>query len=105
MYLEEPRLYKKQNSKLEVLSWWKEHYNQFPDLSLMARDLMSIPITTVAFESSFSTGKKILTLYRSRHLLENVEATLCTKIWLYGFEGNLNFFFLYSHNYTILILY
>ena len=50
---------------------------------------MSIPITIVAFESSFSTGKKILTLYRSRLLPENVEATLCTKSWLYGFEGNL----------------
>ena len=60
MYLEEPRLDKKQNSKLEVLSWWKEHYNQFPDLSLMARDLMSIPITTVASESSLALGKKFL---------------------------------------------
>ena len=29
LYLEEPRLDKKQNSKLEVLSWWKDHYNQF----------------------------------------------------------------------------
>ena len=89
LYLEEPRLDKKQNSKLEVLSWWKEHYNRFPELSLMARDLMSIPITTFASESSFSTGKKILTPYRSRLLLENVEVTLCTKSWLYGFEGNL----------------
>ena len=41
LYLEENRLGKKQNLKLEVLSWWKEHYNQFPKFSLMARDLMS----------------------------------------------------------------
>ena len=91
MYLVEPRLNKKQNSKLEVLSWWKEHYNRFPELSLMARDLMSIPITTVAFVSSFSTGKKILTPYQSRLLSENVEVTLFTKSWLYEFEGNLIF--------------
>ena len=103
MYLEEPRLDKKQNSKLKVLSWWKEHYNRFPELSLIAQDLMSIPITTVASKSSFSIGKKILTPYRSRLLPENVEATLCTKSWLYRFEGNLIFF--YSHNYKILILY
>ena len=58
LYLEEPRLDKKQNSKLEVLSWWKEHYNRFPELFLMAWDLMSIPIITVVSESSFSTEKK-----------------------------------------------
>ena len=58
LYLEEPRLSKKKNSKLEVLSWWKENYNRFPMLSLMAQDLMSIPITTVASKSSFSIGKK-----------------------------------------------
>ena len=52
-------------------------------------DLMSIPINTIAFESSFSTGKKILTPYQSRFLPKNVEVTLCTKSWLYGFEGNL----------------
>ena len=95
MYLEEPRLNKKKNSKLEVLSWWKEHYNRFLELSLMARDLRIIPIATGAFESSFNTGKKIPTLYRSRLLPKNiVKATLCTKSWLYGFEGNL--IFLYS---------
>ncbi|XP_075663680.1 zinc finger BED domain-containing protein DAYSLEEPER-like [Castanea sativa] len=27
LHLEEPRLRKKKNSKLEVLSWWKENYN------------------------------------------------------------------------------
>ena len=63
LYLEEPWLNKKKNSKLEVLSWWKEHYNRFPELSLMARDLMSIPITTITSESSFSIGKKKFLLH------------------------------------------
>ena len=89
LYLKEPRLSKKKNSKMEVLSWWKENYNRFLMFSVMARDLMSIPITTVASKSSFSIGKKILTTYRSHLLPENVEATLCTKSWIYGFKGNL----------------
>ena len=40
----------------------------------------------------FSTEKKNFTPYRSRLLPENVEATLYTKSWLYGFEGNLILF-------------
>ena len=39
----------------------------------------------------FSTEKKILTPYRSHLLPKNVEATLCTKSWLYGFKDNLIF--------------
>ena len=62
LYLEEPRLSKKQNPKLEVLPWWKEHYNQFLELSLMARDLMSIGKKNTS-ESSFNIGKNILTPY------------------------------------------
>ena len=45
----------------------------------MARDLISIPITTVTYESSFSTRKKTITPYRSHLLPENVEAMLCIK--------------------------
>ena len=52
----------------------------------MAQDLMSIGKKNTS-ESSFSTRKNILTPYRSRLLPENVEAMLCTKSWLYGFEG------------------
>ena len=52
---------------------------------------MSIPIITVVSKSSFSIGKKIITSYQSRLLLENVEATSCIKSWLYRFEGNLIF--------------
>ena len=49
---------------------------------------MSIPITTIASESSFSTRIFFfLTLYRSHLLFENVETTLCTKSRLYEFEG------------------
>ena len=32
-------------------------------------------------------GKKDFTPYQSRFLPENVEATLCTKSWLYEFEA------------------
>lgn len=63
--------------------------NQFPELLLMASDLLSIPISVVAFESTFSTGGKIFTRYHSCLLLQNMEALICTQTWLYGFKGNI----------------
>ena len=44
LYLEEPRLNKKQNSKLEILPWWKEHYNQFLEISQLELQFASIDI-------------------------------------------------------------
>lgn len=55
LYLEEPNLNRKANQNLDVLAYWKENSPRYPELSLMARDVLSIPITTVASESTFIT--------------------------------------------------
>ena len=39
---------------LDVLEYWKLHKHQFHELAIMACDILSIPITTVDLESSFS---------------------------------------------------
>ncbi|KAL7170287.1 hypothetical protein ACSBR2_035205 [Camellia fascicularis] len=42
----------------DALDWWKVNTLKFRILSNMARDLLSIPISTVASESAFNTGDK-----------------------------------------------
>lgn len=71
---------------LYVLSWWKMNKNQCSSLSNMARDILSIPITTVASESCFSMGGQILTKWRASLKPENAEALVTTHSWLFGYK-------------------
>ncbi|CAL5194252.1 unnamed protein product [Lathyrus oleraceus] len=90
MYLEEAVLDLDYTEHLDVLQWWKNTRHKFPELSVMARDLLSIPITIVASESSFSIGSRVLNKYRKRLLSENVEALFCSRNWLHAFDDDGN---------------
>ncbi|XP_057795202.1 zinc finger BED domain-containing protein RICESLEEPER 2-like [Salvia miltiorrhiza] len=83
LYLEERF---KPFAKLSVLEYWKVNANRFPRLARMARDILSIPITTVASESTFSIGGRILQKYRNCMLPDTVQALICTRNWLHGFK-------------------
>ncbi|CAN6374533.1 unnamed protein product [Urochloa humidicola] len=66
----------------EILEWWKDNTHRFPILSHMARDLLAIPISTVASESAFSTGGRVLDDFRSSLTPVMVERLICTQDWL-----------------------
>ncbi|XP_075084564.1 zinc finger BED domain-containing protein DAYSLEEPER-like [Nicotiana tabacum] len=76
LYLEELVLVRKGNENLDVLTFWKDNRSKYPELSLMARDLLSIPIITVASESAFSVGGRVIGKFQSSILPENAEAKL-----------------------------
>ncbi|KAK2641382.1 hypothetical protein Ddye_023145 [Dipteronia dyeriana] len=80
MYLDEPKL--EISSNLDVLDLWRVNVIRYPDFSLMARDILSIPISTVAFESAFSVGGRVLDRYRSLLKPDVVEAIVCTRDWM-----------------------
>jgi len=81
-YLEEDNLPVTQ--EFDILSWWKTNGLKFPTLQAIARDVLAIPITTVASESAFSTGGQILTSHRSRLHHITIEALMCTRSWIWN---------------------
>ena len=80
LYLLEPC--EKLNDKFDLLAWWKNCSVKFPILSMIARDVFSMPISTVASESAFSTGGRILDPFRSSLTPKIVEGLILTGNWL-----------------------
>lgn len=85
-YLDEPRT--DRNSNLDILAFWKANQFRYPILTAMARDILAIPVTTVASESTFSVSGRVLDQYRSSLGKETIQALICTRDWLYGDTGN-----------------
>jgi hypothetical protein len=55
----------------------------------MAADILAIPISTVASESTFSAGGRVIDEFRSRLNEESIETLICEGDWLrhkYGLQ-------------------
>lgn len=66
----------------DILGWWKNNSSKYRVLSLVARDVLAMSVSTVASESAFSTGGRILDPFRSSLHPGTVEMLVCTQNWL-----------------------
>ncbi|XP_031100840.1 zinc finger BED domain-containing protein RICESLEEPER 2-like [Ipomoea triloba] len=71
-----------EENSFDILRWWKINAERFPILSKLARDVLAIPISTVASEFAFSTSGRVLDPFRSSLTPKIVEALVCTQDWL-----------------------
>lgn len=72
----------KDSSSFDILYWWKQNGHWFEVLSRMSRDILTIPISTVASESAFSTEGRVVNPSRCSLTPKMVEALICAKNWL-----------------------
>ncbi|XP_050908656.1 zinc finger BED domain-containing protein RICESLEEPER 1-like [Lathyrus oleraceus] len=68
----------KRDPNFNILVWWKRNSIEYPILSTMAKDILATPVSTVASESAFSTGWRVIETYRSSLTTEMAEALICT---------------------------
>ena len=67
-----------------ILSWWQEHKCIYPILSILARDIMSVPVSIVSSESCFSLTGRVIKERRRRLLPQTVEMLTCVQDWELG---------------------
>ncbi|GJR62619.1 zinc finger BED domain-containing protein RICESLEEPER 2 [Tanacetum coccineum] len=66
-------------ASFDVLGFWMAKESMFPILSRMARDMLSVQATLVAFESAFSTSGRVLSIRRTRLTPASLEMCMCLK--------------------------
>ncbi|CAL5429095.1 unnamed protein product [Camellia sinensis] len=81
-YLEDACEKEGPNSHFEILNWWKVNSSRYKILSQVARDILAIPVSTVASEAAFSTGGRVIDQFRSSLTPKLVECLICLQDWL-----------------------
>ncbi|KAL1563788.1 zinc finger BED domain-containing protein RICESLEEPER 1-like isoform X1 [Salvia divinorum] len=79
-YLEEPVF--PRNCDFSILNWWKVHTPRYPILSVMARDILAMPVSTLGPEVAFSNGGRTLDQDHSSLTPDTREALICGQDWL-----------------------
>ncbi|CAK5270384.1 unnamed protein product [Mycena citricolor] len=63
----------------DPIAWWVKHRDDFPKLSKLALDILSIPGSAVAVERIFSGGRDTISLRRSRLEAGTIRALMLVK--------------------------
>ena len=107
-YLEEDVL--PDNSQFDILLWWKLNGVKYHVLQTIARDILAIPVSTVASESAFSSSGRLVSPHRNRLHPNMIEALMCAQSWLWSevkkHDGkfiSLIIYFLFTYNFIIFV--
>ena len=69
--------------QVDPLLWWRAQQCEYPTLSQIARDYLSIQATSVASEQAFSIAGQTISDVRNRLDGETARVILCLKSWIF----------------------
>jgi hypothetical protein len=79
-YLKKPAI--PRTDTLDILSRWKSNSMEYATLSRIARDVLAVPASNVASESTSSIGRRTISDFQSSLAPQNVEALICMQDWI-----------------------
>ena len=65
----------------EILEWWKKQQIKYFVLSIIARDVLTVLMSTVASEVAFSAGGRVVSKKRCNLSPKTIEAVVYLKDW------------------------
>ena len=74
----------KRSEDFDILRWWKSNGLKYPILQRIARDILVIPVTTIALEFAFSTSERLLSPHHSRLHPKTIETMMYAQNWLWS---------------------
>lgn len=75
-------LARREDEDIDVMEYWKKNASAYPTLTMMARDIFAVPVSTVPSESCFSSANRILSDKRSKLGPKVFEHLVCLKDWI-----------------------
>jgi hypothetical protein len=64
-----------------VLSCWHQHKLTYPILSLLTKDVLTVPTSIISSGSTFSLADKVIEEHRRHLALDMVDVLSCIKDW------------------------
>ena len=69
------------NEDFDIFKWWKKQQIKYMVLSIIARDVLIVSMSTVASEAAFSTDGIVVSKKRCNLSAKAIEAVVCLKDW------------------------
>ena len=80
-YIEPGREKVHESKQLHPIRWWQNRESEYPILSQLAFDLLSLPAMAAGVERVFSGTKELITDRRNALDMESIQANECFRNW------------------------
>lgn len=64
------------------MEWWKANCGKYPIISKIAKDVFTLPSSTVDSENDFSLGGRVVDPFRASLTPKMVKTLICSSDWL-----------------------